>query len=66
MKKILEKFYLTCHSWSMSSCGVLPRKQSTSSVSLPPLQLTSLASIMARFRASAGVTEAQGQLGAPL
>lgn len=56
----------TCHSWSMSSCGDLPRRQSTSSVSFPPLQPSSLPSRVARLRASAGLTEAQGQLGTPL
>lgn len=56
----------TCHSWSMSFWGVLLRRQSTSSVSLPPLQSTSLPSSVARLRASAGLTEAQGQLGTPL
>lgn len=59
-------FCITCHSWSMSSCGVLLRRQSTNSVSLPPLQPTSFPSCVARLRASAGLTEAQGQLGTPL
>ena len=35
-------------------------------MSLPPLQPTSLASRVARRRASVGLTEAQGQLGTPL
>lgn len=63
---ILPRCCITCHSWSMSSCGVLLRRQSTSSVSLPPLQPTSFPSCVARLRASEGLTEAQGQLGTPL
>jgi len=50
----------------MSSWGLLPRRQSTISVSLHPVQPTSLPSSVARLRASAGLTEDQGQLGTPL
>lgn len=50
----------------MSSSGLLLRRQSTSSVSFTTLQPTRLASIIARLRASAGVTDAQGELGTPL
>lgn len=57
---------VTFHSWLMSSCGLLLRRQSTSSVSFPMLQPTSLPNIVARLRASAGVTDAQGELGTPL
>lgn len=66
LKHCFRTVCITCHSWSMSSCGDLPRRQSTSSVSLPPLQPTSLASSVARLRASAGLTEAQGEFGTPL
>lgn len=61
-----HRLCITCHSWSMSSCGFLLRRQSTSSVSLLPLQPTSFPSSVALLRASAGLTVAQGQLGTPL